>query len=501
MKNSFVFITSILTLQIFGNLYAIEGISPPRKPVRLKIEIEEDKRSFPSDFFKLFEESFKYFIHHDTTHSLILLSAFGGMNSIGGEGKYTSEKFNLYALGYKDTFTTSHSRAEGFSTFRTAIFQKFPLTLAASGIYERRNFSGWYPEFYCADFSGKFLVPAKKSLLSANFFTSGFERKFFPSYTDGKEGNELSSGIYREITGSFELRGYGFLAKNFGAFAQAGFSFARRGEELFPQSSHLVAAGVFLKKIPIVAKVGACGTKIRDEEKIDLRPSIELRLINYPITAVATYGIGIERNTANQHSIDATIDPSLLRIALVETIGVKIRYHRGKISAEAGGVYGKTSALPYISEDTTSWYFLKTDTGSIARAYGKISLLTKFYHIPIKNSLAVKIDRSRLENSHYAPLSPNMEIADTFEASLKEWLSVWGAFKYISGYYRGLRWKKWTEGNYYSSCGIDLKWRSVILAIEIDNITEKPVMDNPLFTHFKREIKATLKLQNTIKPR
>ncbi len=488
----------ILAFSIGTFAFAIEGIDPPRKAVELKIEMQNDKKSLPSDFAKLFEAPFQYFLHRDTTSSFLSLSAFGGMNSLGAQGNFSSSKLNICAIGSKDTITALHYSARTFGTFRTAPLHQFPLSFAFSGMYERRNFLGWYPGCYGANVFGKFLIPAKKGLLSLKFSLSAYERKNYPFLQEINKVQEIVSGEYREATGMLGMRGYGFLSERFGAFAGAGYAVARRGEELLPQSGHLLSVGSFYEKIPIVAKLGVSAVKIKDDKSINFRPSVETRWVYFPVSAICSYGIGIDVHRANAYSVDATIDPSKLRTALVETLGVKIAYTGGKYSITVGGIYGKTSALPYILQDTSSWFSVETSSGTLARAWCEFAASETLFNLPMHNLLSAKIDRSKLDGGYYAPFVPNADVIDTFKVDLRKWLSLWGSMRYLGAFYREEKFSKWTASRYYSSCGAELKWHALRLALSVSNITGKLIYEQPYFPHTKREVRLYLGLQNTI---
>jgi len=183
---------------------------------------------------------------------------------------------------------------------------------------------------------------------------------------------------------------------------------------------------------------------------------------------------------------------------LVETLGVKIAYRSGKFSIGIGGIYGKTSALPYILQDTLEWFSIENGEGTLARAWCEFAIPKILFNLPMHNLLSAKIDRSKLDGGYYAPFAPNVDAVDTFRIDFAKWLSLWGSMRYLGAFYREENSSKWTEGRYYSSCGAELKWRALRLALSVSNITGKLIYEQPYFPHAKREVRIYLGLQNTI---
>lgn len=474
---------------------AVEGINPPRQTAEIEVEPDEDIKSLPSDFVKIFDAQFKHFLTQGKQPAVINMSAFAGLNAVGAKAVFKSDALKLYITALADTLITSHYSGKVFGQFSKPIARKFPSVLNFSGIYERREHNDWYPRCYGAETSGKFLLPTKTALLALDFALSAFMRDNYPN-------NEYVSGVLKEVpdryvegTGSLNMRSYGYVLPWLGAFGGAGYALARRGEDLIPQSCHSVVIGAFVEKFPLIARLGIGAAKMRDEQKITIRPATQIRWMQYPFFAEASYGIGIERNDANSLADHATVAPSSLKIAIVESVGVQFRYAHRKIAIGATGTYGSSKHLAYTTIDTSFGFAIHSSEGTIASASGWMSYTDTIAKFPYRNIITATFNRHSLPNGHLLPMVPKSIVVDSIYLELVNWLSFWGAVQYNSGFFTDDLWTSWKEGYYFFSCGTEIKWRALRIAIEIENITQRWIYEEPYYPHGKREIRLYIGIQ------
>ncbi len=485
----------IFTILIFAStIFSVEGFEPPRNPVRLDVELDEDKNALPSDFVELFEEPYRYFLAYNpeslSTMGDIRMGKFGLAGNIGID--FNGGDFS--AFGLSDTVWNKKYRALARGEYSQKIADLIPISFDFSSNYSKReehyDYGVFFPKYYSAKLNGSAYYPWASGLAALHIYSDGFLAQDFPV-------DKLGIDKYQEFCVSAIGRGYQFISKRFGVYAEGGYHLARRGIDLIPQRARNLSGGGFFKYAPLVARFGLSYGFVNDLYLKKIRPAVALRFLGYPYLVEIDYGTGIRTNPVGEYIFDENIGKYELSPALVETIGVKIGYKSENIGISAGGTYGETSSLPYtnLCDSPTD---IKNSDATISRAYVEFDASKKLSTIQLSNFFNAFLDYSKLPDSHPIPLKFKYIAVDTLSVKFSKYFGLWFAGEYHSGYFSNDLWNSWHDGDITAySFGSEFRWKFLIIRIWYDDISAPLVIEPPYFIEQTGGYKISLGLEKS----
>ena len=326
MKSGFVIILLFSTV-----IWCIEGIDPPRRPVRLDVELEQDIQALPGKFIEIFEEPYLYFLRYSPDTISILGRLSTGKFGISGNTALNFNYGNAYIFGLTDTVQGKSYRAASRGKFRHDIMHKIPLQIGFNVNYSKTK---WFSRYYSAELNGSAYYPWRTGLSAVHIYSDGLLAKYL---------NFSSTPIdeYKDMGISMLGRGYQFISRRLGIFAEAGYHISRRGENFVPQRARNLAGGIFAEYAPWIFKLGVSYGYVEHNFQKKICPAIVIRYLGYPVIAEAHYGTGIRTNPISEYFFDERIeDYGFITPTIVETVGVKIKLDFENFTIEGSGIYG-----------------------------------------------------------------------------------------------------------------------------------------------------------------
>ena len=475
----------IFTILFFASaIFAIEGIDPPRHPVQVDVQLDEDKNALPSDFVELFEEPYRYFLAYNPESLLTMGDIRLGKFGIAGNLGLNSADGNFSAFGSLDTIWHKKYRAFANGDYSYKIADLVPIKIDFSSNYSKKEFhyfdyGFFFPKFYSAKLNGSAYYPWGSGLAAIHIYSDGFLAKDFPV-------DKLGTDKYQEFCVSAFGRGYQFITKRFGVYAEGGYHLARRGIDLLPQRARSTSVGGFVEYSPFIARVGLSYSFINDLYLKKIRPAVSARWLGYPYIAEIHYGVGIRTNPVADYLFDENIEKYNLCPALIETIGVKISYKSENITITGGGTYGKSSSFPYMNVSWETPRAIKNSEATISQAYIRFDA-NKIFHntdknIILDNSLTAFLDYSKLPDNHLIPFKNKYIAVDTLYLKFSKFFGSWISGEYHSGYYHNDQWYSWSDGDIVAySIGSEFRWKFLTAKIWYDEISKPLVVEPPYF--------------------
>jgi len=501
-------ILALIILGITTVVFCVEGYEPPRRPVQIEVQLDEEYSAQPSDFVEIFEEPYHYFMNYNSESAEISGDLYGGLVGIGGKLNYSSSYGELSGWGSYDTLTRKRQRIFGQGNFATKLIDKIPIRLGFLGHYGKREYWSstyarmWLPRYYTTDIFGSIFYPWETGLLAFYGDASGLVHRDFPLFCVIPE--EPIPEKYQEFCGSALLRGYKYLSSRYGLYAEGGYFISRRGEDFIPQRGRSAAIGGFFMYAPFVIRAGGAYANTEDGDKI--RPAIALRWLKFPYTAEVFYGVGVRTNPAGNHLYDALVYPadlnsvfaysSYLAPSIVETVGAFLSIKQANWEVSAGGVYGFSSNHPYTYVRENSMFSLVTNPAKIAQAKGEFILNLNPGNTKIINKMLLVADYTKLENGSPMPLVSKHTLYDTLSVMPIDWIEVWVSGEGRSGFYLQEFWYDWRQGYINISTGIKFRWKALTFGLHSANLTAEEIIEPPYYLHSQREYRISVGFEN-----
>ncbi len=468
---------------------AVEGIDPPRKPLKVDVALDEDIPALPGRFLWVFEGAYRRFLFSRAGTTLAWAFGSGGVNGVSGAVGASSERASTLLHAEVDTVASFHYRAEGCGLWHAEVFGAAPVDLQVEGVYDKRLWRSRYPKVLGGRLRCRAMYPWRGGLVSARLSAGGAVY----------DADSPAEDKRRELWGSAVVRGFRFVEGRFGAFGEAGYVFVRRGEKLFPESFWGGVLGGFYKLSPLVVRAGAEALRRKDEGNLYIRPSLSLRWLGYPFVVEVEYGLGGRVYPVVDVLPDPAVDPEALATSVVETVGVAAMWRSSRLKLSGAAVAGKAAWCPFVVNVGDTAIRIEGDEAVVMRGWLRAYFATKLAgSMPFENAFSLAVDASRTENGHPLPMVSKYTVVDSASLKLADWLSVWGKAFYRSGFFTDLSWRSGLDGFYFFSAGVEFHTRGLSVGIMCRNITGRWILDEPLFYHGKRDLRITVGIRERL---
>ncbi len=475
--------------------FAVEGIDPPKRQIDLDLEVSEHNSAKPGEYIEIFTEPYNYFLTVLPTQSTFDIFAFAATKGAGGGGRGVFPRGNATVYASLDSLSGKRAAAFGQANYATKL-GGMKLNTNFAGDYGGRhlvdsNRLERYPRFYDGSIAATAMYPFSRGLATLFFGGSAFYQKEIPGKSKDPKNPDVTD--YKEIIGYCNARFYAYIAPKAGAFAEGGYTVARKGEDFLPARGKTACGGGFYISAPLILRVGVGLATCDDTDENVIRPSASLRWSPLPYFFELDYGTGVRANGAHNFVDEASIaalDYSegiaaarVLPFATVDTVAVFVGSKIWGIDIKAGGVYGTSSAHPMINQTTLGYFSLNAQKITIATAWCKAVVNKKIHMFNIENSLDITIDKSKLDSGNPLPFTSKSVYSDTFSVFYRNIIGLKVCANAHSGFHALADASDYRKGFTNAAISLEYRNRGMRIALGAENLLRETVIDFPLYMH------------------
>ena len=447
-------------------LYAIEGVSPPQTPVRVEVQVEEEKNTLPKDFAELFLNSYHRFLAYPADSSFALGEVALGTGELYARGLLAFPKVNANLFSLYSIEKPKYSRAFADADIAFSPYGKVPSFLTLKFDYSRQEYIkpaekiGYiYPLYLSGSLRDDSYYNWSTGLFALTVDVSGFYVSDYPSIS----GKDVVFDAYKEMGIAAEGEIYQYLAGKFGAFLSGRYIISRAGAGFLPRRGRDANGGIFYEFAPFIIKLGGSYAYCEDNYRKSFRPAAEIKLYTYTADIKISYGAGVRKNLISEYMFDRlTLEYPPVSPTVIESLGVQgnVNYRSLKITGK--GVYGilKNGVYYSLASDTSKIVEIKKSDINLMTAEISGELRYNYRRIAFRNRLCIFANFSKLPDGHPVPNNIKYAVIDSLSiAPARQW-KFFISGEYHSGYFYDENYTSYTSSEIANiTAGISFQWR------------------------------------------